>query len=114
MILMFMSLNINSMMNSPTEFEKSNISNYEQKSNSYLLVSLISLVKFYQTFISPIKQENCRMYPSCSNYSLKAIKKYGFIGILMTTDRLHRCGHDLQLYQTILTKDSIRYLDMVK
>jgi putative membrane protein insertion efficiency factor len=50
---------------------------------------LLKSVRFYQDYISPVIGERCPMYPSCSAYSILAIKKHGFfIGIVMTADRL--------------------------
>ncbi len=55
----------------------------------------ISLLKNYQKFISPILKQigvNCKFYPTCSNYMLQAIQKYGSIkGIYLGTKRLLRC-----------------------
>jgi putative membrane protein insertion efficiency factor len=54
-----------------------------------------ALVRFYRTYISPIDGSHCGMYPSCSEYSIEAFKKHGFfMGWIMTTDRLYRCGRD--------------------
>ncbi len=40
----------------------------------------ISLVRFYQIIVSPILgQGKCRFYPTCSNYMIEAIAKYGVI-----------------------------------
>ena len=50
---------------------------------------LIKSVRFYQNYISPVRGIPCPMYPSCSEYSIEAIKKHGFfMGIMMTVDRL--------------------------
>ena len=38
---------------------------------------LIGLVRFYQLFISPFLGRNCRFHPSCSNYFIQAVEKYG-------------------------------------
>ena len=52
-------------------------------------------VFFFQKFISSADGDRCRMYPSCSNYAIKAFKKHGnIIGWIMTCDRLVRCGRD--------------------
>ena len=63
-----------------------------------LLVFLISL---YQKFISPLKGQSCRFYPTCSEYSIQALKKYGLIkGSWKSMKRVLRChpfhpgGHD--------------------
>ncbi len=34
------------------------------------------LIKVYQIVISPYLGNNCRYYPTCSNYAVEAIKKY--------------------------------------
>ncbi|WP_026895538.1 membrane protein insertion efficiency factor YidD [Clostridiisalibacter paucivorans] len=53
----------------------------------------ILLVKMYQKFISPIKPRTCRFYPTCSQYSLEALEKYGFIkGIFISIKRILRCN----------------------
>lgn len=37
----------------------------------------------------------CRFYPDCSNYTIKALEKYGFIkGWLMTCNRVKRCNKE--------------------
>ena len=38
---------------------------------------LILLIKFYRKFISPMKTTKCPYYPSCSEYGLEAVQKYG-------------------------------------
>lgn len=38
---------------------------------------LIGIVRFYQVAISPLFPPTCRYTPTCSTYSLEAIKKYG-------------------------------------
>ena len=40
---------------------------------------LLSTIKFYQFFISPILGQNCRYLPTCSEYTIQAIKKFGLI-----------------------------------
>ena len=40
---------------------------------------LILLIRFYQKFISPMFPAKCRFYPTCSQYTLEAIKEYGAI-----------------------------------
>lgn len=49
------------------------------------------LIKFYQSFISQGSQ-NCRFYPSCSEYTYLAIKKYGLLkGCWMGVKRIIKC-----------------------
>ncbi len=62
------------------------------KLNKYLTNICIYLVRFYRKFISPIKGPTCRFYPTCSQYSLEAFKKYGLIkGIFLTIKRILKC-----------------------
>ena len=52
----------------------------------------VSLIRFYQRSISgQLSPNKCNFTPSCSNYSLQSIKKYGaWHGFVMTFDRLQR------------------------
>ena len=61
----------------------------------------ILLLRFYRFFLSPWLGNNCRFFPSCSNYAEEAIRKHGFWrGSLLTLKRLGKChpwhpgGHD--------------------
>ncbi|MDT3405579.1 membrane protein insertion efficiency factor YidD [Mucilaginibacter terrae] len=61
----------------------------------------IALIKVYQYIISPILPSSCRYTPTCSQYGVEAIKKYGpFKGGWLTLKRIGRCnpwgghGHD--------------------
>ena len=54
---------------------------------------LISLIKFYQKVISPLKKPCCRFYPTCSAYAIEAIEKKGIIkGTAMAIWRILRCN----------------------
>jgi len=53
---------------------------------------LISLIRGYQILISPLSPPACRYTPTCSQYTLEAIKKYGAArGTYMGIRRLLRC-----------------------
>jgi len=53
----------------------------------------IYLIKVYQKYISPRKISKCKYYPTCSNYAIQAIDKYGIIkGSLMAIFRIIRCN----------------------
>lgn len=39
---------------------------------------MIGIIKFYQKYISPTKGRTCRFSPTCSQYAIDAMKKYGF------------------------------------
>ena len=61
----------------------------------------ISLIKVYQLVISPWMGPSCRYTPTCSQYGIEALKKYGPVkGLWLTTKRIARCnpwgghGHD--------------------
>ena len=53
---------------------------------------LIALVKFYRRSISPLTGPQCRFVPTCSQYALEALEKYGAAkGAWLTVKRLSRC-----------------------
>ena len=53
---------------------------------------LMALVKFYRYALSPMLGRNCRHFPSCSEYMLEAVDKYGAAkGGWMGVKRLCRC-----------------------
>ena len=52
----------------------------------------IALVRFYQRAISPLLWSQCRFSPTCSQYMIEAIQKYGpFRGVLKGLWRICRC-----------------------
>ena len=53
----------------------------------------IALIKFYQYALSPyLGGSKCRYTPTCSHYTLEAIRKYGPIkGIFLGAKRLSKC-----------------------
>jgi len=61
----------------------------------------LGLIRLYQLLISPLLGANCRFTPTCSQYGIEAIKKYGpFKGGWLTLKRIGSChpwgrhGHD--------------------
>lgn len=53
---------------------------------------LILLVKFYQLVISPYLGSNCRHTPTCSNYMIEAIQRWGAVkGFWLGFKRLLKC-----------------------
>lgn len=53
---------------------------------------LIQMVKFYQRAISPLLWSSCRFTPTCSQYMILAIEKYGAIrGVWKGLWRIARC-----------------------
>jgi uncharacterized protein len=71
---------------------------------------------FYRKYISGADGDRCPMHPSCSTYSLEAIKKHGPLkGWVLTCDRLIRCGRDeTKLGPPIIAGDKTRTNDPVK
>ncbi|MCL2837982.1 MAG: membrane protein insertion efficiency factor YidD [Oscillospiraceae bacterium] len=54
---------------------------------------LVGTIKFYQRFISPLKRPSCRFYPSCSQYAILSVQKYGaFKGVGKAIWRILRCN----------------------
>lgn len=54
---------------------------------------LLALVRFYRGYISPLKPPCCRFYPTCSEYALIAIEKYGAAkGGYLAVKRVLRCN----------------------
>ena len=58
-------------------------------------------IKLYQILLSPLLGQSCRYHPTCSQYAVEAIEKYGPIkGIWLGIKRIARChpwggaGHD--------------------
>ena len=54
---------------------------------------LIAMIRFYQKFLSPLKHTTCPYTPTCSQYGLEAIQKYGAVkGSLLACWRILRCN----------------------
>lgn len=54
---------------------------------------LIHLIGLYRKYISPLKKPCCRFYPTCSQYALEAIEKYGaFKGSFKALKRILKCN----------------------
>lgn len=57
-----------------------------------LSLPFIGLIKAYQYLISPLLGPKCRFTPTCSQYGIEALKKYGlFKGSWLTLKRIARC-----------------------
>lgn len=53
----------------------------------------IVLIKLYQLIISPWLGNKCRFTPTCSQYSIEALKKFGLLkGLWLTAKRILRCN----------------------
>ena len=53
---------------------------------------LIQLIKCYKFLISPLLGQSCRYLPTCSEYSIEALKTYGFFkGLFLSIKRVLSC-----------------------
>lgn len=53
---------------------------------------LIAMVRFYRRYISPLRPPCCRFVPTCSQYALEALEKYGALkGSYLALRRFLRC-----------------------
>jgi putative membrane protein insertion efficiency factor len=53
---------------------------------------MMGAIRFYQLAISPAFPPSCRFYPTCSEYTLQAIAKYGALkGLWLGVKRIARC-----------------------
>lgn len=58
----------------------------------FLAFPFIILIKIYQLLISPLFPSSCRYIPTCSHYTLEALKKYGLLkGGWLGVKRISRC-----------------------
>jgi putative membrane protein insertion efficiency factor len=71
----------------------------------------IVLIRGYQRWISPLIGPRCKYYPSCSEYAVQAIGRYGILrGSVLATWRLLRCnpfshgGYDPVSEQTLFRR----------
>jgi uncharacterized protein len=53
---------------------------------------LLSLIRAYQRFLSPLLGPRCRFYPSCSHYAAEALQTHGVVkGGWLAARRICRC-----------------------
>ena len=53
---------------------------------------LITPIRFYQRYISPLTPPSCRFTPTCSQYAIEAIQKHGPLrGLYLAVRRILRC-----------------------
>ncbi|WKW47244.1 membrane protein insertion efficiency factor YidD [Myroides sp. JBRI-B21084] len=57
-----------------------------------LIFPFVVLIRFYQLAISPFTPPSCRFTPTCSHYTLQALKKHGlFKGSWLGIKRIAKC-----------------------
>ena len=53
---------------------------------------LIKFIKGYKFLISPLFGNSCRYFPTCSDYSIEALKTFGFLkGLIFSLKRIFSC-----------------------
>ncbi len=53
---------------------------------------ILSVVKFYRKFISPALPPSCRFYPTCSQYALTSVERFGAMkGSWLAIKRISKC-----------------------
>jgi uncharacterized protein len=53
----------------------------------------IGLVRLYQLLVSPLTPGSCKYHPSCSQYAIDALRRFGFVrGSILAVWRLLRCN----------------------
>jgi putative component of membrane protein insertase Oxa1/YidC/SpoIIIJ protein YidD len=83
------------------------------QNTSYAVTSANDYIGVYQKYIGGIRGGECPMYPSCSNYGLKAFRDKSFVeAMFLTSDRLIRCGHDHKNYGLTFTQKGYKFLDL--
>jgi putative membrane protein insertion efficiency factor len=54
---------------------------------------LVAPIRFYQRAISPGLPARCKYHPSCSEYAVEAVRRYGVLrGVVLAGWRLLRCN----------------------
>lgn len=54
---------------------------------------IILVIKFYKKYISPSLPPSCRFYPTCSEYAMTAVSRFGVIkGGFLAVKRILRCN----------------------
>jgi len=88
---------------------------YSRDNSNELQMVLSGLFLVYKSFLSSQDNQRCSFHPSCSEYGLEAVKKFGFLrGFVSTCDRLTRCNgfspeqYEIDLERRVL-KDPVRW-----
>jgi uncharacterized protein len=61
--------------------------------HTFLVTCVIFPIRLYKKFLSPLLPSACRYYPTCSEYTVQALEKYGLIkGTCKSVVRLFKCN----------------------
>jgi hypothetical protein len=72
----------------------------------------LGFLKFFQEYLSPTDGPRCALYPTCSEYSQHAVRKYGLLrGTVMTFDRILHEPDERRLKPAELIKGAYRVRD---
>lgn len=53
---------------------------------------LMKMIRFYRKYISQMTPPTCRFYPTCSEYALEALERYGAVkGSWLSIKRIGKC-----------------------
>jgi len=68
------------------------LKNFKSIVSNFLILVILSLIKFYNFFISPLLGVRCRFLPTCSEYCSTSLKEHGLIkGGVYSLKRIIRC-----------------------
>ena len=71
---------------------KKTLKNFKSIVSNFLILVILSLIKFYNFFISPLLGVRCRFLPTCSEYCSTSLKEHGLIkGGVYSLKRIIRC-----------------------
>lgn len=53
---------------------------------------VLGLIRLYQRYVSPMTRPSCRYVPTCSQYAVESVSKYGALkGMWLAVRRISRC-----------------------
>ena len=62
------------------------------KAETHAIKFLLSLIKIYKIFLSPLLGNNCRYHPTCSSYAIEALETHGLVkGLYLAIKRVSKC-----------------------
>ena len=71
---------------------KKALKSFESIVSSFLILIILSSIKFYNFFISPLLGVRCRFLPTCSEYCSLSLKEHGLLrGSVYSLKRIIRC-----------------------
>ena len=54
---------------------------------------LLAPIRLYQRLVSPLIPARCKYHPTCSEYAVQAIRRYGVLrGVVLAAGRILRCN----------------------